>query len=152
MLEATARSTPVPPHQQQGPLQCTIDILDTNRRNRSILAIIAADAEHHLQEAAGLSSRLSAIELQRLCVLLHLRCIRMALKSAPGQQALLQAALADLDELIALEGSSAQPSYLHWRGTILFEMQQHSLAVAGMESALAACRATPGEAGSGPSV
>lgn len=131
-----------------------LEVLDTLCSDQCWVAEAAADAERH-QQSAGLASRLSTADLQRLCLLLHLRCASMAACSArqvSGQQARAQelqlAALADVDKLVSLQGGGPAPlMYLHWRGVIQNERRLHTQSVASLEAALAACQATPGEGG-----
>lgn len=131
----------------QGLVQPTLESLQTIVDDPE-LPDDAADAERH-QEAAGLSGRLSAAELQRLVVLLHTRCAHHAalkLAEAPAQPArelqMLLLCLAGLDRLAALE--PGRPFDLRWKGFVLAKMERHGPAAASLEAALAACDSRPG--------
>lgn len=128
--------------------------------DRRHLAEAAAEAEHR-QQAAGFAGHLSAADLQRLTLLLDHRLARgfsqllNCVAPQPGVDAaqLLQRALGDIDQLIALEGGGPTPArYLRWRGTNLTDLAQgvpggpqHRLAAAAFQDALAACETNRGE-------
>lgn len=136
-----------PDHQQPFLLQSSLGALNGLLSNRSRLADSAAAAER-FQETAGLAIRLSATDLQRLCLLLHFKCSRAVarLMNEAGRRQLLQVAAADLEQLMALEGAGRiPPIYLCWRGTLQGDLSLPSQAVASYEGALEACETHRGE-------
>lgn len=146
--EIAIRSPSLPASERQELLQSSVGDLRGLLSDRRQLAAAAAEAERR-QEAAGLASRLSATDLQRLCLLLHHRCIRHAVRAMAavcGQglhvPELQQWAQADVEQLIALEGSSTPSIYLRWRGRNAAELGLQRRAMADYEAALAACEAS----------
>lgn len=147
--EALIRLPDLPDHECLDLLQSVMNDLKDLHSDRRGLARVAAETERH-QQAAGLASHLSAVDLQRLVLLLHNRCARHAargLASAFGQDLrapqLQQWAQNDIEQLIALEGGGpTPPCYLRWRGRNAAELLQHQQAVASYEAALLACDAT----------
>lgn len=136
----------MPQHMQQQLMEVVLEVLDTLGSSGSVAAM-AADAERH-QQAAGLASPLSAVELQRLRLLLHHACAwhLASLVQRGSAHALLRRSLADFDQLIELEGSGPSlPCLLRWRAFIHGEMSELATAVADLKAALTACSASPGE-------
>lgn len=114
--------------------------------SESGLAQAASDAQRY-QQSAGLDSRLSAVDLQCLLLLLRTRLKVHAARTygephEPRARARLHAVLADWDQLIVLEGrllGAPLPATLRWRGWSRRELGLQAPAVADFEAALAAC-------------